>query len=106
MVEMTSTRQWQALVNGEIDIGFTRRVEPEFRTDLISEILHQDPIVAIVPKGHPVAPGPVDLRDLASEPFVLSSRDTSPTAQPTNRIAPTGGWHSPIPRFISMIMPK
>jgi DNA-binding transcriptional LysR family regulator len=78
MVEMTSTRQWQALVNGEIDIGFTRRVEPEFRTDLISEILHQDPIVAIVPKGHPVAPGPVDLRDLASEPFVLSSRDTSP----------------------------
>jgi len=78
MVEMTSTRQWQALVTGEIDVGFTRRVEPEFRTDLISEILHQDPIVAIVPKGHPVAPGPVDLRDLASEPFVLSSRDTSP----------------------------
>ncbi|HEX2918702.1 MAG TPA: LysR family transcriptional regulator, partial [Edaphobacter sp.] len=78
LVEMTSTRQWQALVNGEIDIGFTRRVEPEFRTELISELIHQDPIIAIVPKGHPVARGPVDLRDLASEPFVLSSRDTSP----------------------------
>jgi DNA-binding transcriptional LysR family regulator len=78
LVEMTSTRQWQALVDGEIDVGFTRRVEPEFRTELISDLMHQDPIVAIVPKGHPVAPGPVDIRDLASEPFVLSSRDTSP----------------------------
>lgn len=78
LVEMTSTRQWQALVDGEIDIGFTRRVEPEFRTELISELIHQDPIVAIVPKGHRVAPGPVDLHDLAREPFVISSRDTSP----------------------------
>jgi len=78
LVEMTSTRQWQALVDGEIDIGFTRRVEPEFRPELLSELIHQDPIMAIVPKDHPVAPGPVDLHDLASEPFVLSSRDTSP----------------------------
>lgn len=78
LVEMTSTRQWQALVDGEIDVGFTRRIEPEFRTELRSELIHQDPIVAIVPKNHPVAPGPVDLRDLAGEPFVLSSRDTSP----------------------------
>ncbi|MEG9436093.1 LysR family transcriptional regulator [Edaphobacter sp. HDX4] len=78
LVEMTSTRQWQALVSGEIDVGFTRRVEPEFRTELISELIHQDPIFAIVPNDHPVVPGPVDLRDLASEPFVLSSRDTSP----------------------------
>jgi len=78
LVEMNSTRQWQALVNGEIDIGFTRRIEPEFRTELVSELIHQDAIVAIVPKDHRVAPGPVDLRDLATEPFVLSSRETSP----------------------------
>lgn len=78
LIEMTSTRQWEALVSGEIDVGFTRRVEPEFRTELASELIHQDPIFAIVPKDHPVARGPVDLRDLASEPFVLSSRDTSP----------------------------
>jgi len=78
LIEMTSTRQWQALVSGEIDVGFTRRIEPEFRTELVSELIHQDPIFAIVPKDHPVAPGPVDLRDLASEPFVLSSRETSP----------------------------
>ncbi len=78
LIEMTSTRQWQALVSGEIDIGFTRRVEPEFRTELLSELIHQDPIVAIVPRNHPVAPGPVNLHDLANDPFVLSSRDTSP----------------------------
>ena len=78
LVEMTSTRQWQALVDGEIDVGFTRRVEPEFRTELVSELIHQDPINAIVPKDHPVAPGPVDVRDLAGESFVLSSREASP----------------------------
>jgi DNA-binding transcriptional LysR family regulator len=78
LVEMTSALQWPALVSGKIDVGFTRRVEPEFGADLKSELLHQDPIVAIVPKNHPAAPGPVDLRDLAHEPFVLSSRETSP----------------------------
>ncbi|HEY0162490.1 MAG TPA: LysR substrate-binding domain-containing protein [Edaphobacter sp.] len=79
LVEMPPARQWPALVRGEIDIGFSRRLEPEFRSELASELIHQDPIVAIVPKGHPVAPGPVDLRDLAHEPFVLSSRDVSPS---------------------------
>src|SRR5215831_9353705 len=31
---------------------------------------------------------------------------TFPTAQPTKRIAPTGGWHNPMPRLSIMIMPK
>ncbi|WP_263368472.1 LysR family transcriptional regulator [Edaphobacter bradus] len=78
LVEMTSTQQWPALVEGRIDIGFTRRVEPEFSTRLRSEVIQQNPIVAILPRSHPAAPGPVDLRDLAHEPFVLSSRETSP----------------------------
>jgi len=34
--------------------------------------------MVILPKHHRVAPGPVDLRDLAGEQFVLSSRETSP----------------------------
>jgi DNA-binding transcriptional LysR family regulator len=78
LVEMTSTQQWQALLDGRIDVGFTRRVEPEFTKDLESELIQQDPIVAILPKSHPAVPGPIDLRDLAHESFVLSSRDTSP----------------------------
>jgi DNA-binding transcriptional LysR family regulator len=78
LVEMTSTQQWMALRDGKIDVGFTRRLEPEFRTDLQSMLIQEDPIVAILPKNHPAAPGPVDLRDLAKERFVLSSRETSP----------------------------
>jgi DNA-binding transcriptional LysR family regulator len=78
LVEMTSTQQWMALRDGKIDVGFTRRLEPEFRTDLQSALIQQDPIVAILPKNHRAVPGPVDLRDLANERFVLSSRETSP----------------------------
>jgi DNA-binding transcriptional LysR family regulator len=78
LVEMTSTQQWRALVEGRIDVGFTRRLEPEFRPELRSVLIQQDPIVAILPKNHRVVPGPVDLRDLAQERFVLSSRETSP----------------------------
>ena len=78
LVEMTSTHQWEALVKGEIDVGFTRRIEPEFRAELSSELVQQDPIVAILPRNHPAAPGPVDLRDLANDPFVLSAREVSP----------------------------
>jgi DNA-binding transcriptional LysR family regulator len=78
LVEMTSTQQWVALVEGKIDVGFTRRLEPEFRPELQSVLIQEDPIMAILPKNHPAAPGPVDVRDLANERFVLSSRETSP----------------------------
>jgi DNA-binding transcriptional LysR family regulator len=78
LVEMTSTQQWGALLEGKIDVAFTRRLEPEFRPELQSVLIQQDPIMAILPKHHRAAPGPVDLRDLANERFVLSSRETSP----------------------------
>lgn len=78
LVEMTPAQQWEALVQGRIDIGFTRRLEPQFQSELQSVVLRHDPIMAILPRDHPAAPGPVDLRDLAKEPFVLSSRETSP----------------------------
>ncbi len=78
MVEMTPAQQWGALVDDKIDVGFTRRLEPEFRSELSSVVLHQDPMVAILPKHHKAVPGPVDLRDLANERFVVASRDISP----------------------------
>jgi DNA-binding transcriptional LysR family regulator len=40
--------------------------------------MHQDPIMAILPKHHREVPGPVDLRNLANESFVLPSREASP----------------------------
>jgi DNA-binding transcriptional LysR family regulator len=76
--EMTSTQQWHALAGGRIDVAFTRRVEPEYRPELSSTVLQHDPMMAILPKNHPAARGPVDVRDLANEPFVLSSREVSP----------------------------
>lgn len=78
LVEMTSTQQWAALAEGRIDVAFTRRLEPEYRRELRSVVIQHDPIMAILPKDHPAAPGPVNLRDLAGERFVLSSRETSP----------------------------
>src|SRR5580698_7142351 len=78
MLEMTPKQQWLALMEGRIDVGFTRRLEPEFRSELQSVVMHHDPILAIVPKHYRVAPGPVDLRDLANERFVVSSREVSP----------------------------
>jgi DNA-binding transcriptional LysR family regulator len=75
---MTSTQQWPALIEGRIDVGFTRSIEPEFRAELHSEVIQQDPMIAILPKNHPAARGPIYSRDSAHEPFVLSSRETSP----------------------------
>ncbi|MDE1175165.1 MAG: LysR substrate-binding domain-containing protein [Edaphobacter sp.] len=79
LAEMNSSEQWQALIKGEIHVGFTRRLEPEFRSELKSELIQQDPIVAVLPKNHPAAAsGIVDLLDLAGESFVISSREISP----------------------------
>ncbi len=78
LVEMSPSQQWQALVEGRIDVGFTRRLEPQYRDELAWETIRQDEIVAVLPKDHPLVPGPVNVRDLAKERFVLSSRETSP----------------------------
>ena len=52
MHEMTPAQQWQALTEGHIDVGFTRRLEPEFRSELRSAVLRHDPMMAILPRHH------------------------------------------------------
>jgi DNA-binding transcriptional LysR family regulator len=81
--EMQPTTQWQALRDGRIDLGFTRRLEPPFADELRSETVRHDAVVAVLPRDHPLVPAPpssgkVDIRELAAESFVLSSRETSP----------------------------
>jgi DNA-binding transcriptional LysR family regulator len=78
LTEMTATAQWRALVDGELDIGFTRRVDPAIGRGLASEVVYHDPIFAVLPRTHPLAPGPVEVRELAHEPFVMCERDSSP----------------------------
>jgi DNA-binding transcriptional LysR family regulator len=68
-----------ALANNEIDIAFTRQLDPQFATVLASELLFEEPIVAVLPFDHPLAGGPVDLHMLAPERFVLIDREIWPT---------------------------
>ena len=79
LVEMHTTLQMEALLNGKIDIGFTRPLEAPFDRQLNSELIYQDPIVAVLPKGHPLANGPVQVSALASERFVICDRNMTPT---------------------------
>jgi len=79
LIEMPPRHQWAALADGRIDVGFSRRPEPEYRADLRFVVLQHDPMMVILPRSHPAASGPVDLRDLANERFVFSSRELSPS---------------------------
>ena len=79
LIELTSSDQWPAFIDGRIDIGFTRIPEPEFRNELRWDVLQHDPIVAVLPKNHPKAKRKsIDVKELASERFVLASRAVSP----------------------------
>lgn len=75
--ELVPSLQSKALMEGNLDIGFTRPLDPVSGEHLCSQLLYSDPIVAVLPKGHKLAPGPVDLRALARERFVLAARETS-----------------------------
>lgn len=79
LFEMHTTVQMDALLNGKIDIGFTRPLEAPFDRQLNSELIYQDPIVAVLPKGHPLANGPVEVSALSSERFVICDRNMTPT---------------------------
>jgi DNA-binding transcriptional LysR family regulator len=79
LIELNSTDQWPALVDGRLDIGFTRVPEPQFRHKLRWDLIQNDPIVAVLPNNHPAAhKSQIDLKDLAKERFVLTSRNVSP----------------------------
>jgi DNA-binding transcriptional LysR family regulator len=75
--ELLPNQQSEALLTGVIDVGFTRPLDPPFDTLLETELLYPDPLVAVLPKDHHLAHGPVDVRQLAGEKFVLVERDSS-----------------------------
>jgi DNA-binding transcriptional LysR family regulator len=95
LAEMTATAQWQALIEGELDVGFTRNFapEPSLEKKLASETVHRDPIFAVLPTAHPLASGPVAVRDLAQEPFVMCERNSSPALfDKTMELCAEGGF--------------
>ena len=77
--ELGPAHQPAALADGVIDIGFTRSIPAEFKRVLDSELFFREPIVAALPKGHPLAVKPaVRLTQLAAHTLVLYHRDGSP----------------------------
>ncbi len=69
---MTTGRQAAALSSGDLDLGFLR--PPLEYTDLVTEAVQEEQLVAVLPKGQPLsapAERPIDVKDLAAEPFVL-----------------------------------
>jgi DNA-binding transcriptional LysR family regulator len=78
LTEMRPGAQTQALLDGSIDVAFTRRVAEPFARELRSETLRNHRLDAVLPENHRLAKGPVDIRKLSSERFVLCARETAP----------------------------
>lgn len=75
--EMTTLQQVHALKAGRIDIGFGRiRIDDPA---IVQTVLAEDRLVAALPAGHPLLAGPISLRDLAKEPFVLYPGNPRPS---------------------------
>lgn len=75
--EMTTLQQIEALKAGRIDIGFGR-----IRFDdpaIHQQVLREDPLVAVLPAGHPLLGAPVSLEQLSREPFVLYPANPRPS---------------------------
>ncbi|WP_449432153.1 LysR family transcriptional regulator [Pseudomonas putida] len=75
--EMTTVQQVDALKSGRIDIAFGRlRIDDPA---IVQMTLLEDPLVAALPHGHPLSSGPVELAQLAQEPFILYPSNPRPS---------------------------
>lgn len=78
LMEMLPNVQAEALVRGTLDVGFTRRPQRPYDSQLCCETVYFDPLLAVLPVDHPLAAHPLKLKDLANESFVLCEREISP----------------------------
>ena len=77
--DIDAMQQPEALIQGKIDIGFTRSISPQFRPLLRSEVLFSEPLVAALPRGHVLAnEQSIQVAQLAADRFVLYSREGAP----------------------------
>jgi DNA-binding transcriptional LysR family regulator len=79
LVEMTTVEQTAALREGRIDVGFGRL---HFDDDGITrKVIRDDRLIVVLPWLHPLvsAPGPITLRDIASQPLILDHRTPRPS---------------------------
>jgi len=77
--ERAPSEQIEALLNGHIDIAFTRGIPAEFKPLLCHELLVREPLVIALPKGHPLASEQtVALKRLSNERLILFCREGAP----------------------------
>ncbi|MDR6676480.1 LysR family transcriptional regulator [Pseudomonas oryzihabitans] len=69
LAELITLQQVEALKRGRIDIGFGRILIED--PSITQVILREDPLVAVLPEGHPLLAAPVSLAQLARQPFIL-----------------------------------
>lgn len=72
LCEMVTPRQFEALLNDELDVGFARYNEPDRQVEGLSmRLLRNDPLVMALPVGHPLAGASrVTLAQFAGERFI------------------------------------
>ncbi len=69
LAELTTVQQIQALKAGRIDIGFGRLKIDD--PDVEQEVLFDEPLMAALPEGHPLADTTPTLEELARYPLIL-----------------------------------
>jgi DNA-binding transcriptional LysR family regulator len=74
--ELTTTDQVQALLRGDLDVGFVRGAEADPRLHV--ERFACEPLVIAMHRDHPLAAARVPLPALAREPWVLFPRAIAP----------------------------
>lgn len=78
LIEMGTSAQVQALVAGEIDVGFVHLPIAEDNI-IITETVLIEPLVVALPAGHPLSSqAEIPLQLLADEPFVLCPQEVKP----------------------------
>jgi DNA-binding transcriptional LysR family regulator len=77
--ELAPSAQIEALLNGQIDVAFTRGISPQVKSSISHELLVREPLVVALPKGHPLASEQtVTLKRLAKERLILYCREGAP----------------------------
>jgi DNA-binding transcriptional LysR family regulator len=77
--DLDPAQQPEALVNREIDVGFTRGLPTAVRGVLRSEVLFHEALVAALPRGHRLENAEsISLSELAGDNFVLYARENAP----------------------------
>lgn len=79
LVEMTPTAQQAALLNGTIDVAFTRPIPNALRSELRTQLLYSEELLVVLPRQHALAKAAsISVRELEGERFVMNERANSP----------------------------